>query len=121
MTKNKMKAYLFYPSPPPPMHLVYYLHACAASHLLAEPLQGAGSQEAANFTTKWAFLDGEAYPGAGTGTLTPDGRVDPLIAFTYDSVFALAMAIGSVQETANNWGGELNGFVGERCVVFWDT
>lgn len=57
------------------------------------------------------------YPGAGPGTLTPDGRLDPLLAYAYDAVFALASGIRAEQITANTWGSSLRGFVTERYVI----
>ena len=65
-------------------------------------------------------MDRDVYPGAGPGTLTPDGRLDPLLAYAYDAVFALAEGIGAVKTTANEWGSSLRGFVTERCVTGTD-
>ncbi len=79
----------------------------------------------ANLTSRWAALDSAEYPGAGFGSLTPDGRLDPLLAYAYDSVVALAGAIFSVQQEAELWGGALRGFVAGRwvcvcaCVCVW--
>ena len=70
----------------------------------------------ANLTSRWAALDSTEYPGAGFGSLTPDGRLDPLLAYAYDAVVTLAGAIYSVQREADQWGGTLSGFVAERCV-----
>lgn len=61
------------------------------------PIVGSGSKEIARLTSAWPLLDSEAYPGAGAGTLTADGRLDPWLAFAYDSVFVLAAAIGEAQ------------------------
>lgn len=60
-------------------------------------MTGSGSKEIARLTSAWPLLDSEAYPGAGAGTLTADGRLDPWLAFAYDSVFVLAAAIGEAQ------------------------
>lgn len=61
-------------------------------------------------------MDRDVYPGAGPGTLTPDGRLDPLLAYAYDAVYALAKGIRAEQLTANTWGSSLSGLVTQRCV-----
>lgn len=75
------------------------------------PPAGSGSEALANLTSRWAGLDSDKYPGAGFGTLTPGGRLDPLLAYAYDAVFVLAAAVAAVQSTAADWGGALEGFV----------
>ncbi|CAM9520631.1 unnamed protein product [Ascophyllum nodosum] len=79
------------------------------------PAKGPGFKEIRNLTARWASLNPDVYPGAGTNGLTPDGRLDPTLAFAYDAVFALAGGIGSVQATASRWGDSLEGFVTESC------
>eukprot|EP00903_Cladosiphon_okamuranus_P014086 g13093.t1 len=78
-------------------------------------IEGPGSEVLANLTSRWAALDSEQYPGAGFGTLTPDGRLDPLLAYAYDAVFAVAAAVFSVKQEARQWGGVLDGFIAESC------
>lgn len=81
-------------------------------------ITGLGAKEIASLTSRWVSLDSEKYPGAGPGTLTPDGHLDPLLAFAYDAVFALVGAIEEVHMTANEWGGSFPGLVTKRCVFF---
>ena len=78
---------------------------------------GSGSDEIRALTRRWASLPADIYPGAGPGSLTPDGRLDPLLAFAYDAVSALAMGIREEQMTADTWGSTLPGFVTERYVT----
>eukprot|EP00752_Nemacystus_decipiens_P004321 g3946.t1 len=78
-------------------------------------IEGPGSEALANLTSRWAALDTQEYPGAGFGTLTPDGRLDPLLAYAYDAVFVMAGAIFSVKQEATQWGGVLDGFIAESC------
>lgn len=73
----------FYPPPPPPP-------------------KGPGSQEIESLTSKWSLLDSDVYPGAGTGALTADGRLDPWLAFAYDSVFILGAAVGRAKDEAGS-------------------
>lgn len=79
------------------------------------PFAGPGSAALSTLVSRWAALDADEYPGAGFGTLTPDGRLDPLLTYAYDAVFVLAAAIESVQTTAAEWGGFFEGFIAERC------
>lgn len=97
----------------PPCQRVLYLTTASPPPPLPPP--GPGSAALANLTSRWAALDGDEYPGAGFGTLTPDGRLDPLLAYAYDAVFALAGAIFSVKQEATQWGGVLDGFIADRC------
>ncbi|CAM9202083.1 unnamed protein product, partial [Hapterophycus canaliculatus] len=76
---------------------------------------GPGSEALASLVSRWAALDADEYPGAGFGSLTPDGRLDPLLTYAYDAVSVLASAIESVQTTATEWGGFLEGFIAESC------
>ncbi|CAB1099788.1 unnamed protein product [Ectocarpus sp. CCAP 1310/34] len=78
-------------------------------------IEGSGSEALTNLTSRWAALDSDKYPGAGFGTLTPGGRLDPLLAYAYDAVFVLAAAVAAVQSTAADWGGALEGFVTGNC------
>ena len=99
-------------------HVSYkcWITARASRHATRFVLQpGPGFKEIRNLTARWASLNPDVYPGAGTNGLTPDGRLDPTLAFAYDAVFALAGGIGSVQATASRWGDSLEGFVTERC------
>eukprot|EP00904_Undaria_pinnatifida_P014241 jgi/Undpi1/9948/HiC_scaffold_28.g12402.m1 len=84
------------------------------------PTQGSGSDEIRALTRRWASLPADIYPGAGPGSLTPDGRLDPLLAFAYDAVSALAMGIREEQMTADTWGSTLPGFVTERTEGLWE-
>lgn len=81
---------------------------------MSPSVSGVGSEEILNLTSRWVALDPEAYPGAGPNSLTPDGRLDPLLAFAYDAVIALAGAIESVHVAATGWGSSLTGFVANR-------
>ncbi|CAM9570734.1 unnamed protein product, partial [Scytosiphon promiscuus] len=78
-------------------------------------IEGPGSDGLANLVSRWAALDSDEYPGAGFGTLSPDGRLDPLLTYAYDAVFVLAGAIESVQTMAAEWGGFFEGFIAESC------
>ncbi|CAM9520701.1 unnamed protein product [Ascophyllum nodosum] len=79
------------------------------------PTKGPGFEQISNLTERWASLDPDVYPGAGASGLTPDGRIDPLLAYAYDAVFALAGGIGAVQTTARRWGDFLEGFETDSC------
>ena len=78
---------------------------------------GPESDQILALTSRWESLNSDVYPGAGPGTLTPDGRLDPLLAYAYDAVFALAGGIRAEQATAKLWGASLRGFVTERSVT----
>ncbi|CBJ28350.1 conserved unknown protein [Ectocarpus siliculosus] len=82
-------------------------------------IQGSGSEALANLTSRWEALDSDKYPGAGIGTLTPGGRLDPLLAYAYDAAFVLATAVAAVQSTAADWGGVLEGFVTGKAAGLW--
>lgn len=78
---------------------------------------GPGTDQILALTSRWESLNSDVYPGAGPGTLTPDGRLDPLLAYAYDAVFSLAGGIGAEQMTANTWRASLRGFVTERYLT----
>eukprot|EP00904_Undaria_pinnatifida_P014240 jgi/Undpi1/9947/HiC_scaffold_28.g12401.m1 len=84
------------------------------------PTKGPGFNEIQSLTSRWESLNSDVYSGAGPGTLTPDGRLDPLLAYAYDAVFALAAGIGEVQATAEEWGSSLRGFVANRTEGLWE-
>lgn len=98
------------------VYRLWHVGKLAAPTIFSSISPGPGLREVLNLTSRWASLDSDVYPGAGPGTLTPDGRLDPLLAFTYDAVITLAGAIESIHTSANKWGSSLSGFVAERCV-----
>lgn len=59
-------------------------------------VKGPGAEAFSTLTSRWVSLDTEAYPGSGA--LTADGQMDFWLSFAYDSVVALATAIGETQE-----------------------
>lgn len=59
---------------------------------------GTGSDRAEALNEVWQRLDPDEYPGAGAESLTADDRMDPLLAFAYDSVFLGAAAVGVARE-----------------------
>ena len=63
-------------------------------------VEGIGADRAATLNQVWQRLDPDEYPGAGTEGLTADGRMDPLLAFAYDSVFLGAAAVRAAREEA---------------------